>query len=317
MLIEKAKRKTVSTEKVFRYGLEPYGGRSTKHECPNCGARGKFTRYIDLETGEYLADHIGRCDREVNCGYHMTPPPDFLKGKPSLISPTKVLPKLRSRPKEDYDLLGTGLFLQSMHGRKKCNLRKFLEEVFPIFQVRDVFDLYFVGHCDLWEDSTVFWQVDPEYGIRTGKVMHYIKESGKRVKEPFPRINWMHSKTQEDFNLNQTLFGAHRIHENPKTVHIVESEKTALVMALKSPDKVWMASGGLQNLNADKIRFLEGTKVILHPDKGLAYEKWKSHVKSRDLEDVTEISVSNFLEKNEEVNEGDDLADLVLKDVKV
>ena len=39
-----------------------------------------FVRYIDTETGEPLADDIGRCDREINCGYHKKPKDFFAEG---------------------------------------------------------------------------------------------------------------------------------------------------------------------------------------------------------------------------------------------
>src|SRR2546423_1332965 len=57
----------------YRYTLEKYKGKRTRHTCPNCGVRKEFTRYLDTQTGDYLAKHVGRCNREVNCGYHYTP----------------------------------------------------------------------------------------------------------------------------------------------------------------------------------------------------------------------------------------------------
>ncbi|MEI8046510.1 MAG: DUF6371 domain-containing protein [Bacteroidota bacterium] len=55
------------------YTLEPYKSPSTRHTCPNCGSPRQFARYINTETHEYLADHVGRCNREQNCAYHYTP----------------------------------------------------------------------------------------------------------------------------------------------------------------------------------------------------------------------------------------------------
>ncbi len=54
--------------------LQPYKGPATRYHCPQCRDRQKtFTRYIDTDTGQQLADHVGRCSREVKCGYHYKP----------------------------------------------------------------------------------------------------------------------------------------------------------------------------------------------------------------------------------------------------
>lgn len=53
--------------------MEPYSGPGSRHTCPECGRKGAFVRYIDTETGEPLADNVGRCNREDSCGYHYKP----------------------------------------------------------------------------------------------------------------------------------------------------------------------------------------------------------------------------------------------------
>jgi len=45
---------------------------SKKHYCPNCGKK-RFVRFIDNETKNYLPIKYGRCDREVSCGYFLSP----------------------------------------------------------------------------------------------------------------------------------------------------------------------------------------------------------------------------------------------------
>ena len=58
----------------YRYQLEKYRGRSTRHVCPRCGRKGVFTRYIDTENNNiYINDDVGKCDRLDKCGYHYTP----------------------------------------------------------------------------------------------------------------------------------------------------------------------------------------------------------------------------------------------------
>src|SRR5690554_1484771 len=58
--------------KNYRYKLDKS---SKKHNCPQCEKK-RFVKYIDEETGQYLPDHYGRCDREDECNYHNPPPPE-------------------------------------------------------------------------------------------------------------------------------------------------------------------------------------------------------------------------------------------------
>src|SRR5690349_5721364 len=56
-----------------QFVLEPYKGKNTRYTCPHCNKRNKFTRYINLETGEHVNELVGKCDREIKCGYHYSP----------------------------------------------------------------------------------------------------------------------------------------------------------------------------------------------------------------------------------------------------
>lgn len=45
---------------------------SKKYHCPSCNKK-TFVYYIDTETGDYLPQQYGRCDRESKCSYHLSP----------------------------------------------------------------------------------------------------------------------------------------------------------------------------------------------------------------------------------------------------
>ncbi len=102
------------------------------------------------------------------------------------------------------------------------------------------------------------------------------------------------------------------MNQSDKPVAIVESEKTAIIASIYSPEYIWLATGGKENLSIEKCHVLEGRIVILFPDAG-GYDRW--HEKLDML--ITELpginfSISDLLEKHctsEEIALGFDLAD--------
>ena len=42
--------------KNYRFTLEKYRGIKSRYTCPQCGRKYVFTRYIDTETNQYIAD---------------------------------------------------------------------------------------------------------------------------------------------------------------------------------------------------------------------------------------------------------------------
>ena len=78
----------------------------------------------------------------------------------------------------------------------------------------------------------------------------------------------------KDWQLYQCFFGEHLLNKYPDAqVCLVESEKTALVMAACMPQHLWLATAGSGGLSAEKVKCLTGRNVTLFPDSG-CYEKW-------------------------------------------
>jgi hypothetical protein len=114
-----------------------------------------------------------------------------------------------------------------------------------------------------------------------------------------------------DYSLRQCFFGEHLLSVfDTDTVQVVESEKTAIIASIVAPDKFYVATGGLQNINEERLLPFKDKKLIFHPDKGKAVDLWKDKVAP--FMSNYSIKVSEFLEKKEEVGEGDDLADYIL-----
>lgn len=72
------------------------------------------------------------------------------------------------------------------------NFVQYLITLFGFDKADELVGRYRIGTSSHWCGATVFWQLDTQGNVRTGKVMLYDKQTGKRVKEPFNHITWMH-----------------------------------------------------------------------------------------------------------------------------
>ena len=86
---------------------------------------------------------------------------------------------------------------------------------------------------------------------------------------------------------------------------VVEAEKTAVILSELYPQYVWLAAGGLGEVQVDKFRPLRGHKVIMFPDtdpEGVAYKRWHEAaqrvMQQPFWEDSSPIRVSNVLERH-------------------
>ena len=290
----------------YKYQLEKYKGRKTRFTCPSCRAKFSFTRYINIENNEYLDDEIGICNREIKCGYHKSPKEYFMENNlPFENVKQSHKPIIKTVP----DFISPEIISESLVEFGNNNFVQFLYSRFHKDEVDKVMEMYKVGTHKHWKGATVFWQIDTAYKVRTGKVMLFDADIGKRIKKPYPHVNWIHSlllKQGEisEFNLSQCFFGEHLLKLNKlSNIAIVESEKTALICAIEFPEMLWLASGGLSNLNSEKVNILKNRQVTLFPDNG-AYEKWKSKA------DNFGFKTSSLLE--EKGSKGQDFADYIL-----
>lgn len=83
---------------VFKYTLDKS---SKKYVCPNCNKK-TFVNYVNTETGNYLTDDFGRCDREQNCSYHKAPP----KSKKTYLIPFLALKDISNKASKLTDVNG-------------------------------------------------------------------------------------------------------------------------------------------------------------------------------------------------------------------
>ena len=183
------------------------------------------------------------------------------------------------------------------------------------------------------QGGVIFWQIDQEGRVRDGKVMYYLPDCHRnkahkptwvsyllRRRDPFP--NAAHETSHCFFGLHlisekrATLGTDPSVQQSEKrkvksekcnphccTVAVVEAEKTAVILSELYPQYIWLASGGLGEVQPDKFRALRGCKVILFPDTdpdGIAYSRWSNAaeevMRSVFWEGSPPIRVSHILE---------------------
>ncbi len=158
-----------------------------------------------------------------------------------------------------------------------------------VSRVLNIFNAYRVK---TWQGYVLFPQFDINNDFRSAKMIKY-QDNGHRSHEQ-GAATWLHAL--KDFRylhnkgkLEQCFFGEHlldperykQLYKKDLTadtpVFVVESEKTALMMAIHSAsDGVWLACGGSQMLkNAKRNKVLEGRNVTLIPDNG-QFWNWKA-----------------------------------------
>ena len=292
--------------KDIRYTLERYrSGGGNRYVCPQCGRKKCFTRYVDVETGDYLAEDCGMCDHKSSCGYHY-PPKDFFRDHPELDRSSNFKaeyingrPLLRLTSRMPYSVnthirqvekkRQTQFFDLSWaekSTRRTSTFRQWMEQL-PVDKerVKRVVEDYYVGGTakDVaiggvnYGRAVVFWLIDEMQRVHDAKLMAYTCD-GHRVGNWGNSMRSICEKNHTGPQLQETekvLFGLHLLPRYPdKTVCIVESEKTALVCAAFYPQCLWLATGGCGNLQREKLQPLMGRKLVVYPDSG-EYGHWK------------------------------------------
>lgn len=279
----------------YRFHLAKWTERDKDVKCPNCGkGKGAYKEYVDA-AGKPVdpVNHLcGKCDSENRCGYHVTPHEwekehgkietgNYVKREQVQKKRLEIDPKIVSQTikKQHYELNTLVVWLRSLpwNSAQKETLEHALQ-------------LYCVG--TMRNGSTIFWQIDQDRKIRTGKKMMYTKE-GKRLKDSEGNsigFGFMHNivpEAAEQLKAGthmyvQCAFGLHLTKVFPTAeIHVVESEKTALLMTCydQQPwhEHVWIAVGSMQQLSEQWLQGLKGRIIVAYPDAN-AVEDWTRRV---------------------------------------
>lgn len=309
------------------------------YKCFKCDAKGGPVQFLMKhprvnmtfpDAIRWLGRKYGVQTDDIDVNYVPPPPP------PPPVRPILELPRLMMAQREDTsrntlcNWIRTGI-------RWSDEQRARIEQV-----LKD----YHVGTAK--NGMTIFWQIDETGIVRDGKMMLY-KPDGHRDKTKGYNFDWVHASLArpvivkgadgwpvfdeegkpvmevhhrdiydaDKMDYKIVPFGLHLLDRYPKAgVNIVESEKTALLMAIacgNNAGQVWMACGGLEMLSRERLMPIINQRriITLYPDRD-GVEKWRAKVRSfgYDLMTVNSDPVLKWWHEGD--GEKADIADVVI-----
>jgi len=314
----------------FRFKLD----RSPKkHLCPACNKK-RLVRYLNIETGQYLPDKYGRCDRESNCGYHLNPYPDeYTTGN---VKGMHFKPQTSQLPNPTY-YIPDNILDSTLKDYEKNTFVQNLLQTYPHEEVEKVISLYRIGTIGKGERSgaVTFPFIDKSGDLRTIQAKQFDDTNHTKSTDFVHSIiarhytnkgqllpEWLQNYLKNE-RFVSCLFGEHLLDKYPMNpVALVEAPKTAIIGSLYyglpvSSDKLlWIAVYNKSSLSLEKCKALKGRKIVLFPDLN-AYNDWNS--KANELKEKlpgTRFFVSDLLEQNateKEKSSGLDLADYLIR----
>ena len=123
-----------------------------------------------------------------------------------------------------------------------------------------LFGLHLIGHTDLTDHTDNLSPAEMKE-IKEMTPSEYVKRS---------QISAISAGQSESVRSERSVC-------QNKTICVVESEKTAVMMSELRPNRIWLATGGKTELNVARLKPLQGRRVILFPDTdtdGSTYREW-------------------------------------------
>lgn len=197
----------------YRYQLPK---KAIKSDCPQCGPRHRNTlsRYVDTRTGELLPESYGRCDRESNCGYSLSPYQKTASGlsyadevyqqwkennpmQPQTNTLSKTVPRKETllRP---VCCIPDALFSQSLSHFDQNQFAQLLSQQFGQSKADELLQRFLIGTSARWPGACVFWYIDEQGRKRGGQIKlfgpdwhtaNYIDHEGQKRS----KTSWVHS----------------------------------------------------------------------------------------------------------------------------
>ena len=270
------------------------------YKCFSCGAKGGVVEFLMNHEHLSYPDAIRYLGKKYNIDtdmndFNYTPPPP--KPAPPPLELLELPKHLMAGTLIDTALAEDNLIRWIRTGIHWDTVQR--------KRVDEMIGLYCVGHGK--KGHTIFWQIDEQVRLRTGKMMKY-KPDGHRDKEAKWNFDWIHATLSRHWDAEKqemtdeppypyphlydpsrqeaqiTFFGYHLLNRWKRknidqTVCLVESEKTALLMSIaygNNAKQVWIACGGMEMLTRERLKPIidQRRRIVLYPDRD-GIDKWR------------------------------------------
>ena len=321
--------------KEHRYTLA--SNKVKKLDCPYCGAKRHWQRYIDIETGEVLPEQHGRCDNSDKCGRQVTPKDtgyakviwEQERGNrsefPNNWKPQRKTAKPQPTPEPVFFDFET--FKQTLqpdryeHNVFIQNLLNRVQYPFDVTDIEKVIQLYRLGTVanGYRAGANTFPFIDIKGNVRAVQVKQFdeqnhttgtdflhsiIEKHHTRNNKPLPE--WLEAYTKQDKKVS-CLFGEHLLSKYPSAkIYLFEAPKTAIYSTLyfglpDTSNTICLAVYNKSSLSFDKLGVLQGRTVYVFPDlskNGSTFREWEAKAKEYELKmNRTRFIFSDLLER--------------------
>ena len=312
-----------------RFIYEEYKTSKDRHTCPNCDKPKCFSREFDTETGEFVADHVGICNRKDRCGYKYSAwdfikdNPEYNKGKNFTPKSSYTVPKIETETKPPT-YIDKGLFTSTLGFRESNTLHRWLVNLFGKETALYLIERFNIGTTS--DGKAIMWRIDINGNILSSEIIEYV---AKKSNETFTKtdckrtsnFDWVHTHKDfkhllPDFQKCHCCFGEQYINEN-KPIYFVESAKTVLLASVYLPQYTWIACGSLGNFATSflYLNSLKGRDIYLMPDLGAGFKEWTKKAELKEMKAFFKsITIDDRLHNlAKESENGDDIGDFLIR----
>lgn len=294
--------------------------------CFSCGAKGDTFSLVAHEEGldakrDFLK--IAQIINSLSGGRYL------INGVDPNCTPGEARPvPKRQEPPKQVEYIPDSMVAAAHAHVAETSLYMFLCRYWPQSEVDRVMDLYRVGASKYVNPkggrAVAYPHINNKGQCVDIKLMHLSPKTGKR-KDADPLYTWTEKDgTTKQISITWVLsamkkshlrapwcgFGSHLLSLRPGVpIGIVESEKSALILTLAYPERLWIGTGGKPFFNEGMCAQFAGREIIVCPDRD-GIGEWEVIAKSLPMADVIKIdtTISRYPGESK-----DDLADIVLR----